>query len=231
MLAANPPTNTGGDCSQLKAIILSIMLSPQSNTNPKFSTTDFSNIHQHYNVRTVTTLLSTVVQLGLLWDVQLGFYRPDALPVTKPTVCKSIKGKQCQKERKTPISNRGRWSSLSLFRQIHLGEGTLISNQLSGSSGIFPPLGAKDTGLFSTACVGLVQGMSRSTWGKACITALHVCVASYRGSSAKETMHSPESNVLEDACQAWRYAPVVGARYHYYYYYYVYFGGSSNVLQ
>ena len=29
------------------------------------------------------------------------------------------------RRRKTPISNRGRWSSLSLFRQIHLGEGKL----------------------------------------------------------------------------------------------------------
>ena len=29
------------------------------------------------------------------------------------------------KRRKTLIPNRGRWSSLSLFRQIHLGEGKL----------------------------------------------------------------------------------------------------------
>ena len=31
--------------------------------------------------------------------------------------------KQCLRRRKTLIPNRGRWSSLSLFRQIHLGEG------------------------------------------------------------------------------------------------------------
>jgi len=34
--------------------------------------------------------------------------------------------KQCLGEG-TLISNRGRWSSLSLFRQIHLGEGKLRS--------------------------------------------------------------------------------------------------------
>ena len=33
--------------------------------------------------------------------------------------------KQCLRRRKTFIPNRGRWSSLSLFRQIHLGEGKL----------------------------------------------------------------------------------------------------------
>jgi len=33
--------------------------------------------------------------------------------------------KQCLRRRKTLIPNRGRWSSLSLFRQIHLGEGKL----------------------------------------------------------------------------------------------------------
>jgi len=33
--------------------------------------------------------------------------------------------KQCLRKRKTLISNQGRWSSLSLFRQIHLGEGKL----------------------------------------------------------------------------------------------------------
>jgi len=32
---------------------------------------------------------------------------------------------QCLRRRKTSIPNRGRWSSLSLFRQIHLGEGKL----------------------------------------------------------------------------------------------------------
>ena len=31
--------------------------------------------------------------------------------------------KQCLRRRKTLIPNWGRWSSLSLFRQIHLGEG------------------------------------------------------------------------------------------------------------
>ena len=33
--------------------------------------------------------------------------------------------KQCLTRRKTLISNRGRWSSLSLFRHIRLGEGKL----------------------------------------------------------------------------------------------------------
>jgi len=33
--------------------------------------------------------------------------------------------KQCLRRRKTFIPNRGRWNSLSLFRQIHLGEGKL----------------------------------------------------------------------------------------------------------
>ena len=33
--------------------------------------------------------------------------------------------KQCLRRRKTLIPNRGRWSSLSLFRQIHLREGKL----------------------------------------------------------------------------------------------------------
>jgi len=33
--------------------------------------------------------------------------------------------KQCLRRRKTLIPNRGRWSLLSLFRQIHLGEGKL----------------------------------------------------------------------------------------------------------
>ena len=33
--------------------------------------------------------------------------------------------KQCLRRRKTLIPNRGRWSSLSLFRQINLGEGKL----------------------------------------------------------------------------------------------------------
>jgi len=33
--------------------------------------------------------------------------------------------KQCLKRRKTLIPNRGRWSSLSLFRQIRLGKGKL----------------------------------------------------------------------------------------------------------
>ena len=33
--------------------------------------------------------------------------------------------KQCLRRRKTLIPNRGRWSSLSLFRQIRLGEGKL----------------------------------------------------------------------------------------------------------
>jgi len=33
--------------------------------------------------------------------------------------------KQCLRRRKTLIPNQGRWSSLSLFRQIHLGEGKL----------------------------------------------------------------------------------------------------------
>ena len=33
--------------------------------------------------------------------------------------------KQCLRRRKTLIPNRGRWSSLSLFRQIHLEEGKL----------------------------------------------------------------------------------------------------------
>ena len=33
--------------------------------------------------------------------------------------------KQCLRRRKTLIPNGGRWSSLSLFRQIHLGEGKL----------------------------------------------------------------------------------------------------------
>jgi len=33
--------------------------------------------------------------------------------------------KQCLRRRKTLIPNRDRWSSLSLFRQIHLGEGKL----------------------------------------------------------------------------------------------------------
>ena len=33
--------------------------------------------------------------------------------------------KQCLRRRKTLIPNRGRWSSLSIFRQIHLGEGKL----------------------------------------------------------------------------------------------------------
>jgi len=33
--------------------------------------------------------------------------------------------KQCLRRRKTLIPNRGRWNSLSLFRQIHLGEGKL----------------------------------------------------------------------------------------------------------
>jgi len=33
--------------------------------------------------------------------------------------------KQCLRRRKTLIPNRGRWSSLSLFKQIHLGEGKL----------------------------------------------------------------------------------------------------------
>jgi len=33
--------------------------------------------------------------------------------------------KQCLRRRKTLIPNRCRWSSLSLFRQIHLGEGKL----------------------------------------------------------------------------------------------------------
>jgi len=31
--------------------------------------------------------------------------------------------KQCLRRRKTLIPNRGRWSPLSLFRQVHLGEG------------------------------------------------------------------------------------------------------------
>jgi len=30
---------------------------------------------------------------------------------------------QCLRRRKTLISSRGRWSPLSLFRQVHLGEG------------------------------------------------------------------------------------------------------------
>jgi len=34
--------------------------------------------------------------------------------------------KQCLRRRKTLIPNRGRWSSLSLFRQIRLGEGKLF---------------------------------------------------------------------------------------------------------
>jgi len=37
----------------------------------------------------------------------------------------SAADKQCLRRRKTLIPNRGRWSSLSLFRQIHLGEGKL----------------------------------------------------------------------------------------------------------
>jgi len=36
-----------------------------------------------------------------------------------------VADKQCLRRRKTLISNRGRWSSLSLFRQIHLREGKL----------------------------------------------------------------------------------------------------------
>ena len=38
---------------------------------------------------------------------------------------KGAADKQCLRRRKTLIPNRGRWSSLSLFRQIHLGEGKL----------------------------------------------------------------------------------------------------------
>jgi len=37
----------------------------------------------------------------------------------------SLAGLYTLERRKTLIPNRGRWSSLSLFRQIHLGEGKL----------------------------------------------------------------------------------------------------------
>jgi len=36
-----------------------------------------------------------------------------------------VADKQCLRRRKTLIPNQGRWSSLSLFRQIHQGEGKL----------------------------------------------------------------------------------------------------------
>ena len=36
--------------------------------------------------------------------------------------------KQCLRRRKTQISNRGRWSPLSLFRQVHLGVGKSENN-------------------------------------------------------------------------------------------------------
>jgi len=36
-----------------------------------------------------------------------------------------VADKQCLRRRKTLIPHRGRWGSLSLFRQAHLGEGQL----------------------------------------------------------------------------------------------------------
>jgi len=39
-----------------------------------------------------------------------------------------------RRRRKTLIPNRGKWSSLSLFRQIHLGEGKLLFQTGAGGA-------------------------------------------------------------------------------------------------
>ena len=74
--------------------------------------------------------ITTVVSVPLAsWDTTAATRVPRLRIGERPRMDKRVApdkegaaDKQCLRRRKTLIPNRGRWSSLSLFRQIHLGE-------------------------------------------------------------------------------------------------------------
>ena len=101
-------------------------------------TSDSNNLTVKHltSVKHLVVAMAVAVPLAITATGELGHYgshpRPQVADRGTPSRMdkrvasdKGAADKQCLRRRKTLIPNRGRWSSLSLFRQIHLGEGKL----------------------------------------------------------------------------------------------------------
>ena len=92
------------------------------------------------------------------------------------------------RRRKTPISNRGRWSSLSLFRQIHLG--VRNSNLQSGLVGQSWPVMESYEPPFPTSHLPCMLPARHQGKSKLCFFPMSVNNSTYVGSTSWKQLRS-----------------------------------------